>query len=159
MATVVVESNGRIEKTAVYLNGEQLGGVRELVVNISEDGTFDCVLVYTGDDGQQYTRNPFTEYADHVQTREPAFTEEEASMLQQLSIDSDGSVESTTVCINDEPQDGIVSMFLHIKAPDTQKPTGIRRWFGGARSAGRAEFNADITYRNSDDSIVTESVF
>lgn len=159
MATLIVESNGRIEKTAVYLNGEQLDGIRELMVNISEDGTFDCVLVYTGDDGTQYTRNVFSEYADHVRTREPAFTEEEASMLQQLSIDSDGSVESTTVAINDEPQDGIVSLFLHVKAPDTQKPTGIRRWFGGAGTKGRAEFSADITYRNADDSLVTESVF
>lgn len=159
MATLIVESNGRIEKTAVYVNGEQLDGIRELMVNISEDGTFDCVLVYSGDDGQLYTRNVFTEYADHVRTREPAFTEEEASMLQQLCIDSDGSVESATVSINDEPQDGIVSLFLHIKAPDTQNNGGIRRWFGGSRSAGRAEFTADITYRNADDSIVTESVF
>ncbi|MFM8438803.1 MAG: hypothetical protein ACKOAX_10020, partial [Candidatus Kapaibacterium sp.] len=156
---LVVESNGRIEKTAVYLNGEQLDGIRELMVNINEDGTFDCVLVYTGDDGTQYTRNVFSEYADHVRTREPAFTEEDAVMLQQLAIDSDGSVESTTVAINEEPQDGIVALFLHIKAPDTQNPTGIRRWFGGARSSGRVEFTADITYRNADDSIVTESVF
>lgn len=159
MATLVIESNGRIEKTAVYVNGDQISGIRELMMNISEDGTFDCILVYRGDDEKAYTRNVFTEYLDHVQTREPAFTEEEAQYLQQLTVESDGDIGNTTVAINDEMQDGIVSLFVHIKAPDTQNVSGIRRWFGGKASAGRTEFTADITYRNADESIVTESVF
>ena len=159
MATLVIESNGRIEKTAVYVNGDQFSGIRELMLNVNEDGTFDCVFVYKGDDEKIYTRNVFTEYLDHIQTRDPSFTEEEAQYLQQLSIESTGAIETTTVAINDEMQDGIVSLFVHIKAPDTQKTTGIRRWFGATSTAGRAEFTADITYRNPDDSIVTESVF
>lgn len=62
MATFGIESNGRLENTAVYYNGEQLAGLRQVLLNLAEDGTFDAVISYRGEDGRLYTKNPFTDY-------------------------------------------------------------------------------------------------
>lgn len=64
MAEFSIEGNGRLERTAVYFNGQQLDGVREVFINISEDGEFDVLLMYVGSDGQSYTKNVFTDYLD-----------------------------------------------------------------------------------------------
>ncbi len=160
MAEFSIEGNGRIERTAIYFNGQQLDGVREVFVNISEDGEFDVLLMYIGIDGQPYTKNVFTDYLDNVKTEPAGFTDEEAQTLNLLTIVSDGSLDSTVVARNNEEQFGVVRLYVHIKAPSVQDGKGLRSWFGGAKSIPeRAEFVAEITYREDDGQLTTEGVF
>jgi len=142
-----IESNGRIEKTAVYYNGDQLRGVREIMLNLDENGAFDAVVQYQGTDEQLHTKQIFADLLENVQTMEPSFTEEEAAQLRLITIRSDGDINNTFVYINDEEQGGIVSLFLHMKAP------------AQTSQDSRPEFKAEITYRNDDDSLSTEGVF
>lgn len=141
MAEISIESNGRLENTAIYYNGEQVSGVKEIMLNIDENGSFDAILSYTGDDGRVYSKNVLIDFMDKLQTREPAFTEEEAASMRLLTVTSDGSLETTTVVRDGEEQSGIVSLFVDIKAP----PETI--------------FKAEITYRESDGQLTTEGVF
>ncbi len=141
MPELSIESNGLLETTAVYYNGEQLRGVRELLLNMDENGTFDAILQYKGADGEMYTRNVLEEYLDNVATGEPSFTEEEAQSLRLLTIDSDGSLENTIVALDGVAQGGIVSLYVHIKAPP------------------EVEFTAEITYREEDGQLTREKVF
>jgi hypothetical protein len=160
MAEFSIEGNGRIERTAIYFNGQQLDGVREVFVNISEDGEFDVLLMYIGIDGQPYTKNVFTDYLDNVKTEPAGFTDEEAQTLNLLTIVSDGSLDSTVVARNNEEQFGVVRLYVHIKAPSVQDGKGLRSWFGGAKSIPeRAEFVAEITYREDNGELTTEGVF
>ncbi|MCU0330235.1 MAG: hypothetical protein MUC47_04555, partial [Candidatus Kapabacteria bacterium] len=99
MPEFTIESNGRIEKTAIYYNGDQLAGVREIFLNIDEEGTFDAVVQYTGSDDQLYTKQVFTDYFENAKTREPAFTEEEAQTMRQLTVISEGDIDTATVLI------------------------------------------------------------
>lgn len=160
MATLGIESNGRIENTAVYYNGEQLAGLRQVLLNLDEDGTFDALIVYRGDDGELYTKNPFTDYLDHVRTMPPSFTEEEAQQLRLLVIESDGNIESTVVYLNGEPLEGIVHLFVNISVPDQQQSRGFSLFRRkAAPMADRAEFRAEITFREADGSLTTEQIF
>ena len=160
MAEFSIEGNGRIERTAIYFNGQQLDGVREVFVNISEDGEFDVLLMYIGIDGQPYTKNVFTDYLDNVKTEPAGFTDEEAQTLNLLTRVSDGSLDSTVVARNNEEQFGVVRLYVHIKAPSVQDGKGLRSWFGGAKSIPeRAEFVAEITYREDNGELTTEGVF
>lgn len=158
MATFSIESNGRLEKTAIYYNGEQLGGVKEIFLNLDEEGTFDAVIQYEGSDKQIYTKAIFEEYLENVRVVPPTFTEEEAEDLQMITVESNGDIESTTVLNKyDEIYEGIVSLFIHIKG--TESSNGIRSIFGKKAVPEAAEFVADITFRYEDDSIETEKVF
>ncbi len=160
MATFGIESNGRLENTAVYYNGEQLAGLRQVLLNIAEDGTFDALISYRGDDGQLYTRNPFTDYLDHVRTMPPSFTEEEAQTLRQLVIESDGDIERTLVYLDGQPQEGIVHLFVSISVPDAAPPQGFSLFRKRSpEPLERAEFRAEITFREADGSQTTEPVF
>lgn len=161
MATFGIESNGRLENTAVYYNGEQLAGLQQVLLNITEDGTFDAVIAYRGDDGQLYTRNPFTDYLDHVRTMPPSFSEEEARSMRLLVIESDGNVENTIVYLNDHPLEGIVQLFVNISVPDTSNKVRRFSLFRRQEPAAveRAEFRAEITFREADGSLTTESIF
>lgn len=160
MPELSIEGNGRLERTAIYYNGQQLDKVREIFIHISEDGDFDALIMYVGSDGQHYTKNLFTDYLDGVQTEPPGFTSEEASSLQMLTIDSDGTLESTLLLRNNEEQDGVVRLYVHIKAPTVEEGRGLRSWFGGSKNIPeRAEFAAEITYREIDGSLTTEGVF
>jgi hypothetical protein len=141
MPELSIESNGLLETTAVYYNGEQLRGVRDLLINIDENGTFDAILQYKGSDGGMHTKRVLEEYLDNVQTGEPSFTEEEARSLRLFTIDSDGSLENTIVAIDGVAQNGIVSLYVHIKAPP------------------ELEFVAEITYREEDGRQTKEGVF
>lgn len=141
MPELSIESNGLLETTAVYYNGEQLRGVRELLLNIDETGTFDAILQYKGADGEMYTKNVLQEYLDNVATGEPSFTEEEARSLRLLTVDSDGVLENTIVALDGQVQEGIVSLYVHIKAPP------------------EIEFTAEITYREADGTTTREGVF
>lgn len=157
MPTFAIESNGRLERTAVYLNGEQISGLKEVFLNLDEDGTFDAILQYEGDDKNIYTKSIFTEYLNNIKFVEPSFTEEEASELILFAVDSDGDIEDTVVFIDEEPQDGIVSVFIHIKG--TESKNGIKALFNRDKITDIPEFRAEITYRNEDDSLETVGIF
>lgn len=158
MAVLSIESNGTIELTAVYYNGQQVGGLSELFLNLSEDGTFDAVISYTGIDGNEYLKNPFTDYLDNIKYREPSFTEEEARQLHLLTIESDGDIENTTVYYDDEVVDGLVNLFLHIKSPKKSK-SSISSLFKREKTIEGAIFKAIFTFRYPGDVIKTEEIF
>ncbi len=158
MPTFAIESNGTIEKTAVYYNGEQLAGLKELFLNLGEDGTFDSVLVYIGIDGNEYYKNPFADYLENIGKKEPAFTEEEARNLQLLEIISDGNIENTEVYYNNQFVDGLVNLFIHIKTPRYNKK-GISSLIKSDKTSGEFVFIANFTFRNQDGSITTEAIF
>jgi hypothetical protein len=160
MRELSIESNGSLEKTAVYLNGEQLGGIHQMMLHISEDGDFDTILVYEGTDKQMYTKHLFTDYLDNIKKVPPTFTEEEAEFLRLLTITSDGNLENTMVYINDEPQDGIVDLIIQIQRGTPAQRGGIGAMFKKQQDTGeRPVFRAEIQYRNEDGSISTEQIF
>jgi hypothetical protein len=154
-----IESNGRLEKTAIYYNGDQLDKVREVFVNMDEDGTFDAIIQYIGSNNELYTKNIFTDYFENVQTEQAGFSEEEAQSLQMVMISSDGDIENSFVVRNGQEQDGIVSLYIHIKAP-THTSGGLARFFGGQKNIPESpEFKAEITYREDDESTTMERIF
>lgn len=158
MATFTIESNGRIEKTAVYFNGEQLGGIKEVFLNLDEEGTFDAILQYEGKDKEIYTKRIFEDYMTGLRTVEPTFTEEEAEELVALTIESDGDIESTAVLMNGEVLEGIVSLFVHLKGAENKN--GIRNLFRNKTYIPEIpEFRAEITFRNEDNSLDMEAIF
>ncbi|MFA5511613.1 MAG: hypothetical protein WC313_04110 [Candidatus Kapaibacterium sp.] len=158
MPTLTVESNGMIERTAVYYNGVQLARVKELYVYIDENGAFDALIQYIGTDKQEYTKQIFTDTLTNIITTEPSFTEEEASLLQNLSIESEGNVEDTYIYLNDEELEGIISMLLHIKV--NKNKTGILSFIGkSSRFSDEIMCKSEITFRNEDDSESTERIF
>lgn len=157
MATFVIESNGRIEKTAVYYNGEQIGGLKEVMLNLDEDGTFDAVLQYEGTNGEIYTKSIFEDFLENLKVVEPTFTEEEASYLTQFVIESDGDIENTNLFLNDETMEGVVNLFVHIKS--TKSNTGGIASIFKKNITTNVEFKSEITYRNEDDTLETERIF
>lgn len=159
MRSFSIESNGRLENTAIYYNGEQLGGIKEIFLNLDEDGAFDAILRYEGTDKNIYTKQIFTDYLENVKVRPPAFSDEDAENLQLLTVESDGDIEDTVVLRNDEPLDGIVSLFVHLKN-NTAKDGGIKAMFSRApASTEPIVFRAEITFRNNDGSTEVEGVF
>lgn len=160
MPSFSIESNGRIEKTAVYFNGDQIAGIKEVLLYMSEDGTFDAVIQYEGSDDVIHNKQIFTDYWDNVKTMPAAFTEEEAQQLHNLTVDSSGEIESSVVTINGQPLDGITGLHVHIKAPGKSNVGGIRSLFTAKEATPeRAVFQAEITFRNEDGSLTTEAVF
>lgn len=158
MATFTIESNGRLEKTAVYFNGEQISGIKEIFINIDEEGVLDAIIQYEGTDKQIHTKSIFEEnYLDKAKIVPPSFTEEEAQALVEFSIESDGNIENTFLFINDEEQYGVVEVLVHIKAAETKN--GLRAIFNKNKIPDTVEFKAEITYRNDDDSIEIEEIY
>lgn len=158
MPTLAVESNGTIEMTAVYYNGKQIAGVRELFLNLDEYGSFDALIVYKDNSGVETIRNPFTDYLDNIEFKEPSFTEEEASSLHLLEIESDGDIQNTLVYYDNQPLDGLVNLFLHIKAPVVKKSL-ISSLLGKGKYVENVEFKATFTFRYEDGRIETEGIF
>lgn len=161
MATFGIESNGRIDRTALYLNGEQISGVQEVYIHITEDGTFDSVIRYKGSDGVERSKSLFDTFLENISVRPPAFSEEDAKYLRTFVIDSDGSLENTVLFLNDEELDGVTEVFLHIKAPQQKKSGFLSRFSSGSSGVEEhsAVFRAEISYRYDDGSIETEQVF
>ncbi len=159
MPIFAIESNGRIEKTAIYYNGEQLAGVKEVFLNMAEDGTFDAILQYMGTDGNLRAKQIFVDHLDGVKTMEASFTEEEAQQLQVLSVESSGEIENSVVTINDQPLDGITSLIVHIKAPEKEESGGLSGLFSSKKIPEYTDFKAEMTFRNEDGSLSTENVF
>lgn len=158
MAVLTIESNGMLDKTAVYYNGTQISGIKELLINIDELGTFDALIQYDGSDKHLYTKQIFEEPLQYLNAVPPSFTKEEAQMLQRFSIESNGNLEDTLVLLNEVPQDGVVSVFIQIKA--SKNNSGLLS-FLKKKSVVDSEivFRSEITYRNDDESIETEEIF
>ena len=159
MPKFAIESNGRIEKTAVYYNGEQVAGVKEVFLNLGEDGTFDAVVQYLGSDGTLHAKQIFVDHMDALKTMSASFTEEEAQQLQLLCVESSGEIENSVVTINDQPLDGITSLIVHIKAPEKLDGGGLRSLFSTKKIPEYTDFKAEMTFRNEDGSLSTENVF
>jgi hypothetical protein len=158
MATFAIESNGRLEKTAVYYNGQQLGGVKEVFLNLDEEGTFDAIIQYEGTDKEIHTKQIFVDYFDNVRLVEPSFTEEEARNLHIIEVESSGSIDDAVVFYDKEELDGIICLFIHIKGSNAKN--GIRSLFSFKKNIPeQVEFRADITFRNDDGSVDDENVF
>ncbi len=158
MATFGIESNGRLEKTAIYFNGEQLGGIKEVFLNLDETGTFDAIVQYEGQDKELYTKSIFNEYLENAKIVEPSFTEEESMELNLLEIKSDGDIESTLVFFNEEELEGLISLFVHIKG--TQTKNSIRNIFSSKKNIPEhVEFKAEFEFRNEDGSTEVEAIF
>jgi hypothetical protein len=158
MKVLIVESNGRLGKTAVYLNGEQLAGLKELFLNLDENGTFDSVIQYQGSDDELYTKNIFTDTLTNLKVTEPTFTEEEAEELEELTIESDGEISNTIISWDEEDQEGVVSLLVHIKTPEKEERS-ITNFFSKKKTIDGGVCKAEIVYRNDDDSLETERVF
>ncbi|MGQ9819731.1 MAG: hypothetical protein ACUVQ1_07400 [Candidatus Kapaibacteriales bacterium] len=158
MPTLAIESNGTIEMTAVYYNGNQLAGIRELFLNLDEDGTFDALIVYKDKFGQEYVKHPFNDYLDNIEFKEPTFTEEEAKNLHLLEIESDGNIQNTLVYYDHQPLDGLVNLFLHIKAPIVKKSL-ISSLLGKGKYTENVEFKATFTFRYEGGQIQSEDIF
>ncbi len=156
MATLTIESNGMLEFTAVYYNGQQIAGLKELFLNLDEEGTFDSIIQYEGSDKKIYTKNAFSDYLDNIKVVPPTFSEEEAAGLVAFTIESDGEIDNTLILANEEPLDGVTSVFVHIKA--TKNKTIIKSLLNKGNFED-VEFKAQITYRNEDESIETEDIF
>lgn len=160
MATFSIESNGRLERTALYYNGEQIAGARELFLNLDEEGTFDAVLQYKGKDDNTYSKQVFVDFLEQLETMPPAFSEEEAQQLQLLTVESNGEIQDTIVTINEQPLDGITSLLIHIKAPVKKNNSSfLGSLFSKETVEERGEFKAEITFRNEDGTLSVEPVF
>lgn len=159
MRTFSIESNGRIEKTALYLNGEQLSGVNEVFVHIDEDGTFDGVIEYVGTDGQVRTKQLFTDYLDKMKVTPPAFTEEDAQYLQLLTIESNGDVAETLLYYNDVPLEGVVDILLHIRRAGNTSSMFSSLIRGKKNIPDNEAFRAEIMFRNENDTLELETLF
>jgi hypothetical protein len=158
MAVLAIDSNGLLERTAVYYNGSQISGIKELFLNLDENGTFDALIQYEGKNKQIYHKQIFSDYLDEIQTVPPSFTEEEAEYLVNLTIDSNGEIDDTTLKLNDEVLDGVVSLFLHIKA--SKNKSGFLSFLKKPDVVDSAvTFKAEITFRNEDETLETEDIF
>lgn len=159
MVSISIVSNGRLEKTAIYINGEQITGLREIFISINEEGEFNSAIKYNSSNNNELVKNIFTDELPLIQVSEPSFTEEELMALQTITIESDGDLENTFVYWNEEEQEGIVSLFVHIKAPTKEKKPGLGGMFGKTSTLPDAVCDAEITFREFDNSITVEKIF
>ena len=161
MRTITIESNGRIEKTAVYVNGEQISGIRELLISIDEEGTFNAILSFIGITGELHTKQLFTEDLSTMKRKEASFTEIEAQELRSITIESDGTLDNTTVLINNEFAEGIISLSMHILIDMQQQShkSFLKRLFSKEQSFNETRFITEIVFRNPDGSEQIETIF
>ncbi|MCE2755719.1 MAG: hypothetical protein LW818_06995 [Ignavibacteriae bacterium] len=160
MRTISIESNGRIEKTAVYLNGEQITGIKELLLSIDEEGIFNAIISFTSSSGTLLTKQLFTDDLSQLQRREAAFSEDEAMDLRSMAIESDGTLDNTSVFMNNEFIDGIVSIMVHIMIDSVQKRENVfTKIFSKNQSYSETRFISEIVLRNPDGSESIESIF
>lgn len=159
MLSISIVSNGRLERTAVYINGEQVAGLRELFISINEDGEFNSAIRYLASNNEEFVKDIFNEELSLIQITEPSFTEDELLALQTITVESDGDLDNTVVYWNDEAQEGIISLFIHVKAPSKEKKQGLSGMFGKTNTLADSVCDAEITFREYDDSTTVEKVF
>lgn len=158
MAELTIESNGRLEKTAIYFNGEQVAGLKEIMLSLDEDGSFDAIIQYKGTNDEIYTKQIFIDNLEYLKVVEPSFTEEEASQLQAFTVESDGDIEDTYLYLNDEELDGVTNIYLHIKS-NTNTDKSLSSLFGMKKEVQAEVCDLNITFRNEDESLETEKIF
>lgn len=161
MPSFSIESNGRLETTTIYFNGEQLGGVREVFLNLDEDGTFDAIVQYVGTTGEMFTKQIFNDHLEHLVVTEPGLTDDEARARRLLTVESSGDIEDTIVLLDDEMLEGMINLLVHIKGKaNAGGEKGIRALFKTTNEVSESpEFRAEATYRNDDESLSTERIF
>ena len=159
MPSLAVESNGRLEKTAVYLNGDQISGIKKLFLNLDEDGTFDAMIQYEGHDKVLYTKNIFTDTLQNIKVVEPSFTEEESQNLKLLQVDSEGDIDTSIVLMNGEALEGLVSLFLHIKGNSQQNSGFLGLFKSNQQNQTDTDFRAEFTFREENNALTTERIF
>ena len=160
MRTLTIESNGRIERTAVYINGEQVSGIHEFFVGIDEEGMFTAIVTYPDKQGNLLTKQIFSDDISQLPRRNPAYTDEDASNLQTLTIESDGTLDNTSVFINDEFAEGIVSLTIHLRIESQPTTRSLfSSLFQKKSNISDTIFMNEIVFRNSDGSESTETLF
>jgi len=163
MASLSIESNGRLERTLIYYNGEQIAKVKELLIHIDEDGTFESVIKYEGKTGVIQTKQIFDDYLQDLITLEPSLTEEEAQGLHLLTIESDGTLNNTMVFINDVPQEGLCNLFLQLQgnSETEEEDKSFFSWLKEDKNKKfiNSSFKAEITYRYEDNNTETQNIF
>ncbi|MBL0333053.1 MAG: hypothetical protein IPP08_05215 [Chlorobiota bacterium] len=161
MVSISIESNGRLERTAIYYNGEQISKVKELLINIDEDGTFDSIIKYENTSGVIQAKNIFDDYLQDLITVEPRVSEEEAQNLHLLTIESDGTLNNTMVFINDVQQDGLTGLFIQLKGGNLNDDKSFFGWMKTDTKSNTIDFTfkAEIKFRNEDNSIDTQNIF
>lgn len=160
MRTISIESNGRLEKTAVYVNGEQVTGIKELLLSIDEEGTFNAIISFVSSSGNLLTKQVFTDDLSQLQRREAAFSEEEAMDLRSCAIESDGTLDNTSIFMNNEFIDGIISIMIHITIDTVQRKESVfAKLFSSNRTLSETRFISEIVLRNPDGSESIESIF
>ncbi|MFZ9976737.1 MAG: hypothetical protein ACO3GR_01455 [Candidatus Kapaibacteriota bacterium] len=160
MRTISIESNGRLEKTAVYVNGEQVTGIRELLLSIDEEGTFNAIVSFVSTSGILLTKQVFTDDLSQLQRREAAFSEVEAMDLRSFAIESDGTLDNTSIFMNNEFIDGIISIMIHITIEASQPMKGMfTKLFSKNSTLSQTRFITEIVLRNPDGSELIESIF
>lgn len=158
MAVLSIEGNGLLEKTAVYYNGSQISGIKEIFINLEEDGTFDALIQYEGTDKDLYTKQVFADYLNNIKIVSPSFTEDESKLMQLFTIDSDGTISGTTLFLNEEQLEGVVSAFIHIKA--TKNESNFLSFLKKKDIVdSETIFNASLTFRYSEELVETEDIF
>lgn len=158
MSTFAIESNGLLEKTAVYINGEQISGIKEIYIYLAEAGDFDTFIQYEGIDKNIYTLDIFKDELVNINIVPPSFTEDEAKELKLLTIDSDGEINNTMLYYDNDPLDSIVSVYLHIKSYASK--SSIYSQISLSKTIPDiAEFVANITFRDDNDALLTEDIF
>ena len=100
------------------------------------------------------------DYLENVRTEPPGFSEEEARSLSLFAVISDGELAQTTILRNNEEQNGVVSVYVHVKAPSVPQGGGLRAFFGGQKEIPEhTEFKAEIVYREDNGDLTTEGIF
>ncbi|MFM7341058.1 MAG: hypothetical protein ACKO2H_13200, partial [Bacteroidota bacterium] len=97
MRTVTIESNGRIEKTAIYINGEQIAGIKELLIAIDEESNFNAIISFEDNIGNVHTKQLFTDDLSSLKRKDPTFSMEDSEYLQSFTIESNGDLQETSL--------------------------------------------------------------
>jgi len=148
LRTLEIRSSGRLENTTVHLNGEQIVGVRELFLNLKEDGTFDNWITYESTSNEILSKELFREYLADLNVNAEGFAAAGASLV----FESDGNIDGTTIWRNEQRLDGLVEIFVYLRNVKTG-------WFKWRRDGQEDEFRAEAQFRNQDGSINGETIF
>jgi hypothetical protein len=149
MRTLDIWSNGLIHQTILCFNSQQLVGVREFLLDLNEDGTFRVLINYEGADGEFRVKNPFTDHLVSLRTTSLADDDVPRSVL---TIESNGTIESTAISFNQQELSGVVSLLIYMR----RVREGVIHWL---RHGDRDEFVSEITFREADGRLTQEVLF
>ncbi|NBO70714.1 hypothetical protein EBV26_09570 [bacterium] len=160
MRTVTIESNGRIEKTAIYINGEQITGIKELLIAIDEESNFNAIISFEDNIGNVHTKQLFTDDLSSLKRKDPTFSMEDSEYLQSFTIESNGDLQETSLFIKDEFIEGVISILIHIKVDIQDSKTGfLSSIFDKKPKFTNTMFSNEIVFRNPDGTQSIETIF